>query len=133
MALGHYQKAHHYTIKKILSMIHLIGEVILTDSLFCCFCFSIKGSIKKGAVWININYLTLKSLKFYSTTEGPYKEKAKRIYTELRQAIINNILKNYEENGYIWEQYNDKTGKGQGTHPFTGWSSLVVAIMAEIY
>lgn len=72
-------------------------------------------------------------MKFYSSTTGPYQAKANTIYIELREAIIRNILKNYEENGYIWEQYNDKTGKGQGTHPFTGWSSLLVAIMAEIY
>ena len=43
------------------------------------------------------------------------------------------MLINYENSGYIFEQYNDKTGRGQGSHPFTGWSSLVVAIMAEIY
>ena len=89
--------------------------------------------ILSGAIWININYLTLKSLKYYSSIDGPYSEKASSIYTELRQNVINNILKNYEKNGYIWEQYNDKTGRGQGTHPFTGWSALVVSIMSEIY
>ncbi len=87
----------------------------------------------RGAIWININYLALKSLRFYSTIEGPNQEKAARIYAELRTNIIDNMLKNYETTGYIWEQYNDINGKGQGSHPFTGWSSLVVAIMAEIY
>lgn len=68
----------------------------------------------RGAIWININYLTLKSLKFYSSIEGPYKVKAAEIYKELRTNIIENMQKNYNTNGYIWEQYNDKTGKGQG-------------------
>ena len=87
----------------------------------------------RSAIWININYLTLKSLKHYSVVEGPYKEKAEKIYGELRKAVVDNILKNYENSGYIWEQYNDMTGQGQGSHPFTGWSGLVVLIMAEIY
>ena len=87
----------------------------------------------RGAIWININYLALKSLKHYSTVDGPYKEKAAIVYKDLRDAVINNILDNYSRTGYIWEQYNDITGKGQGSHPFTGWSSLFVLMMAEIY
>jgi mannosyl-oligosaccharide glucosidase len=87
----------------------------------------------RGAIWININYLALKALKHYSNIEGPHKEKATSIYNELRQNLITNIQRNYETTGYLWEQYNDQTGKGQGSHPFTGWSSLVVLIMAEVY
>ncbi len=87
----------------------------------------------RGAIWININYLALKSLKHYSTVDGPYKAKASDIYKDLRQAVMSNILDNYSKTGYIWEQYNDSTGKGQGSHPFTGWSALVTLIMAEKY
>lgn len=87
----------------------------------------------RSAIWININYLALKSLKHYSTVEGPSKQKANQIYNDLRKVVVDNILKNYENTGYIWEQYNDNTGRGQGSHPFTGWSALVVSIMAEIY
>ncbi len=86
----------------------------------------------RGAIWININYLALKSLRFYSTIEGPNQEKAARIYAELRTNIIDNMLKNYETTGYIWEQYNDINGKGQGSHPFTGWSSLVSIILYDM-
>ena len=39
----------------------------------------------------------------------------------------------YMRTGYVWEQYNPITGKGQRSHPFTGWSALVVLIMAEHY
>ena len=87
----------------------------------------------RSAIWININYLSLKSLKYYSSVPGPNQEKAAKIYAELRTNVINNIVRNYELSGYIWEQYNDKSGQGQGSHPFTGWSSLVVLIMSEIY
>ncbi|KAF7686967.1 mannosyl-oligosaccharide glucosidase [Silurus meridionalis] len=87
----------------------------------------------RGAIWININYLALKALHHYSSIEGPYREEAAEIYQELRTNVVNNIYKQYHETGYIWEQYNDGTGRGQGSHPFTGWSALVVLIMAEDY
>ncbi|XP_014771134.1 mannosyl-oligosaccharide glucosidase [Octopus bimaculoides] len=87
----------------------------------------------RGAIWININYLALQALHHYSTTEGPYQSQAKTIYDQLRANIIRNMYKEYSETGYIWEQYNDRTGKGKGSHPFTGWSALVVLMMAEKY
>lgn len=85
----------------------------------------------RGAIWINLNYLTLKSLKHYSEVDGPYKIKAAQIYKELRESLVSTIVNNYEDTGYIWEQYNDKTGKGQGSHPFTGWSALITLILSE--
>ncbi|KAK3523217.1 hypothetical protein QTP86_022940, partial [Hemibagrus guttatus] len=87
----------------------------------------------RGAIRMNINYLALKALYYYSKIEGPYQEKAADLYQELRTNVINNIYKQYHETGYIWEQYRDSTGQGQGSHPFTGWSSLIVLIMAEEY
>ncbi|CAG2190003.1 MOGS [Mytilus edulis] len=87
----------------------------------------------RGAIWINMNYLTLGALNHYSKTEGQYQKLAKGIYTELRNNIVSNIIKEYRRTGYIWEQYDDKSGNGKGSHPFTGWSALVVLIMAEEY
>lgn len=87
----------------------------------------------RGQIWININYLALKALHHYGTQPGPYNENAKRIYLELRHNVVKNIFSQYKRSGYIWEQYNDKTGEGSGCKPFTGWSSLVVLIMAEQY
>ncbi|XP_067000936.1 mannosyl-oligosaccharide glucosidase [Anabrus simplex] len=87
----------------------------------------------RGPVWININYLAVRALDYYSKQEGPYSNKAKEIYGELRRNIIKNIFKEYKRTGYIWEQYNDRTGEGQGCKPFTGWSALVVLLMAELY
>eukprot|EP00026_Physarum_polycephalum_P001358 Phypoly_transcript_01359.p1 GENE.Phypoly_transcript_01359~~Phypoly_transcript_01359.p1 ORF type:complete len:805 (+),score=137.01 Phypoly_transcript_01359:1030-3444(+) len=88
----------------------------------------------RGAIWININYLLLSSLhNNYIGKTGPHQEKCKEIYNNLRTNIIENMYKNYEATGYVWEQYNPQTGEGQRSHPFTGWSSLVLLIMAESY
>lgn len=87
----------------------------------------------RGQIWININYLTLKALYHYGSQPGPYSAEAKKIYLELRSNVVSNIINQYRRSGYIWEQYNDQTGEGSGCRPFTGWSALVVLIMAEQY
>ena len=40
------------------------------------------------------------------------------------------VHKSWEETGFAWEQYHPETGAGQRTQHFTGWTSLVVKIMA---
>ncbi|KAA0202272.1 hypothetical protein HAZT_HAZT002463 [Hyalella azteca] len=87
----------------------------------------------RGPIWVNMNYLCIRALYYYANTPGPYSDLALEIYKTLRQNLIKNIIKEYKRSGYIWEQYNDQTGKGQGCRPFTGWSALVVLIMAENY
>ncbi|CAH1785069.1 unnamed protein product [Owenia fusiformis] len=91
------------------------------------------GPYWRGPIWININFLAVRALNYYSTNEGPYKDQARSIYVDLRKNLIDNVLKEYKRTGFIWEQYDDATGHGKGSHPFTGWSALVVAIMAEEY
>ena len=85
----------------------------------------------RGAIWININFLAVKSLRFYSTAIGPFRETAAALYDKLRHGVIRNLVKEHRERGYLWEQYDDVTGHGKGSHPFTGWSALVVLLMAE--
>lgn len=87
----------------------------------------------RGPIWINVNYLAVRALHHYGNTEGPHQEKAAALYRELRTNIINNVFRQYVDTGYIWEQYSDNTGRGQGSHPFTGWSSLTLLMMAEQY
>ncbi|KAJ3678273.1 hypothetical protein LUZ60_002076 [Juncus effusus] len=88
----------------------------------------------RGPVWINMNYMILSGLHHYSTLDGPYRARAAELYEELRSNLIRNIVKNYNEAGYLFENYNEKNkGKGQGARPFTGWTSLVVLIMSESY
>ncbi|KAM3831496.1 mannosyl-oligosaccharide glucosidase [Vipera latastei] len=87
----------------------------------------------RGAIWINMNYLAVRALRHYSQAEGPYREEATRLYHKLRTNVIGNVLQQYLDSGYVWEQYNDSTGRGQGCYPFTGWSALVLLMMAEEY
>jgi len=91
----------------------------------------------RGPIWVNVNYLALSSLYNNFVRDGspasPYKKQAKELYSELRTNLISNIFRNYQSTGYVFEQYHPLNGKGQRSHPFTGWTSLVVAIMAELY
>lgn len=74
----------------------------------------------RGSVWLNINYLALKSLDYYSKQEGPFKERAKVIYGELKMNLINNVYNQYKARNYLFENYDDQTGYGKGCYPFTG-------------
>jgi len=48
--------------------------------------------------------------------------------------LCRNVVKRYHESGYLWEQYdNANEGKGKGSHPFTGWTSLILLIMGDSY
>ncbi|KAH7930897.1 glycoside hydrolase family 63 protein [Leucogyrophana mollusca] len=88
----------------------------------------------KGPIWVQMNYMVLSSLyKTYVAEEGPYQQRAKEIYAELRNNIVSNVFKEYQRTGYVWEQYDPTTGEGKGSHPFTGWTSLVTLILAEKY
>ena len=87
----------------------------------------------RGPVWININFLAIRALDHYSKVEGPHKDLSRQLYSELRRNVVQNMYREFTKTGFIWEQYNCQTGKGQSVHPFTGWSSLVVLIMGEQY
>ena len=64
----------------------------------------------RGAIWINLNFLAVRSLHYYSQTEGPYQKLCSQLYEDLRKNIIKNIFENYRRTGYVWENYDDKTG-----------------------
>ncbi|KAH8387856.1 hypothetical protein KR093_009903 [Drosophila rubida] len=85
----------------------------------------------RGPIWININYLAVKALRHYGKIEGPHAATARKIYGELRDNLVRNIFRQYQRTGYLWEQYDDTTGEGKGCNPFTGWTALVVLLMAE--
>ncbi|XP_045540902.1 mannosyl-oligosaccharide glucosidase [Papilio machaon] len=86
----------------------------------------------RGQVWLNINYLALRALKHYSQA-GTYAKRAADLHNRLRDNVVRNVLAEYKRNGYLWEQYSGEDGKGSGCKPFTGWTALVVLIMAGEY
>ena len=69
-------------------------------------------------------------LQNIATQNGPYKAKALNMYNRLRKNLVTTVYKSWKETGFAWEQYNPETGAGQRTQHFTGWTSLVVKIMA---
>lgn len=87
----------------------------------------------RGPIWMNMNYRILAALYYYSQVNGPYRERAKVIYDELRGNLIRNVVRNYHQTGFLWEHYDQKKGKGKGARLFTGWTALVLLIMAEVY
>ncbi|NXN93795.1 MOGS glucosidase, partial [Rhinopomastus cyanomelas] len=87
----------------------------------------------RGSVWVNINYLALQALWGYSQAEGPQRERAADIYRELRHNLVANVYRQFTDSGFMWENYNDRSGRGQGCRPFAGWTALVVLVMAEDY
>lgn len=83
-----------------------------------------------------INFLTLRSLQYYSKNVHlsiETQSKCHEIYIELRLNLMNNLLKHYDTSFTFWEQYDDKTGLGLKSQPFTGWTALILNVMAEQY
>lgn len=88
----------------------------------------------RGPVWVHMSYLSLRALRNkYATTSGPHQQKAREIYEKLRNNVVNNTFQQYNKTGYVFEQYNPTDGHGQRGYPFTGWSSTVALMMAEIF
>ena len=87
----------------------------------------------RSPIWMNINYLAVKQLHELATStaaRNPHRAQAQKMYTDLRKNLVVNVFGEWERTGFAWEQYNPETGEGQRTQHFTGWTSLVVKIMA---
>ncbi|UXI21577.1 arrestin domain-containing protein 2 [Sarcoptes scabiei] len=89
------------------------------------------GPYWRGSIWINMNYMVLNALKYYSLIQGPFKDISKSLHSRLKTNLVNALYTEYKRSGFIWEQYNDTNGHGRGAHPFTGWSSLIVQIISN--
>ncbi|GAO17856.1 uncharacterized protein UV8b_06915 [Ustilaginoidea virens] len=84
----------------------------------------------RGPVWMPMNYMAARQLQTLAKQEGPFRRRAADLYTRLRKNLVETVYKSWKETGFAWEQYDPETGAGQRTQHFTGWTSLVVKLMA---
>ncbi|KDD74831.1 mannosyl oligosaccharide glucosidase [Helicosporidium sp. ATCC 50920] len=89
------------------------------------------GPYWRGPVWVNINVLVLQSLRRYARQGGPHAEDAREAHAALRRSLLAGVGAEYARTGYLWENYDDETGRGRGSHPFTGWTALVALVAAD--
>ncbi len=86
----------------------------------------------RAPIWINVNYLAIAALRHYAAIEGhQHQARSQRLYSRLRANVMRTVGGQYLSTGHFWEQYDDSTGEGFRGHPFTGWTALVVNIIAE--
>eukprot|EP01133_Synstelium_polycarpum_P014239 gene14239-16801_t len=85
----------------------------------------------RGPIWININYLFVSQFHQTYMKSGPCSEGFAEMYFTLRHNIIDNIYRVHRDTGFLWEQYHGIEGNGERNHPFTGWTSLVLLMLAE--
>lgn len=88
----------------------------------------------RSPIWININYLVLESLQHYKEVSAKHLSKDLEIkigetYKQLRLNLVNNVFKQWEKTGFVWEQYDDETGASKGAKNFLGWTSTVILMM----
>jgi mannosyl-oligosaccharide glucosidase len=85
----------------------------------------------RGAIWVNVNHLALRSLQRYAAGGGPHAGAARSAAAALRAALLRTVVGEYRRSGYLWEQYDDEGGRGKGSHPFTGWTALVALAASD--
>lgn len=87
----------------------------------------------RGAIWVNMNYLALRTAQdYYDDEQTSVTDRAKLsdIYSKLRTNIVQTVYKQWKETGFAWEQYEQSEGKPKGVKHFAGWTSLVTQIMS---
>ncbi|KAH3901747.1 related to Mannosyl-oligosaccharide glucosidase [Saccharomycodes ludwigii] len=92
----------------------------------------------RGKIWLNINYLCLDALQYYFSgqttqiTDQDLMNDAHQLYSKLRKNLIDNTFENWKISGYVYENYDEFSGKGGGAKQFTGWTSLVVNMISKL-
>jgi mannosyl-oligosaccharide glucosidase len=92
--------------------------------------FGAKEDYWRGAVWLNMNYLAVAALRHYGAGGGPAAAAAAAAADDLARRVVGAVAAEYRRTGFVWENYDSRTGRGRGTHPFTGWSALVALLAA---
>jgi mannosyl-oligosaccharide glucosidase len=82
----------------------------------------------RGAVWMNLNVLAVQQLHGLdnATAAGA---RARQLAAALRRNVVDTVFASWAQTGFVWEQYNDRTGAGQHSRAFTGWTACVILLM----
>ena len=88
----------------------------------------------RGPVWMHLNVLAALRLwdigmEKQGGKSGPLQMRASSLASELRERILRTVYNSWERTGFVWEQYDDKTGEGRHSRAFTGWSACVILLM----
>lgn len=89
----------------------------------------------RGPVWMPLNVLATLRLGDVGSqnSKGGEKtavqERATSLASDLREKLVSTVYKSWEETGFVWEQYDDKTGEGRHSRAFTGWTACVILLM----
>ncbi|RYP63256.1 hypothetical protein DL769_007019 [Monosporascus sp. CRB-8-3] len=83
----------------------------------------------RGAVWMNLNVLAVLRLRDLGTQDGPERARARSLAARLRRNVVDTVYDSWAKTGLFWEQYNDKTGAGQRSRAFTGWTACVILLL----
>ena len=96
----------------------------------------------RGPVWISVNYIVLRGLYKYFMDyvpahplrdNDPNMKTPMDLYKSLRRNLAQTVYDNWTPQHLFYENFNDVTGKGQYSHPFTGWTTLILLIIQEKY
>ncbi|KAJ0121877.1 hypothetical protein J7T55_002386 [Diaporthe amygdali] len=82
----------------------------------------------RGAVWMPLNVLAVLRLHGMGSTTSEGK-RANALAAKLRKRLVNTVYDSWKSTGFVWEQYNDKTGAGQRSRAFTGWTACIILLM----
>lgn len=87
----------------------------------------------RGPVWMHLNVLAVQQLSRVgmqgSGGESGVSQRAAALAAELRERVVETVFDSWEETGFVWEQYDDKTGEGRHSRAFTGWTACVILLM----
>jgi mannosyl-oligosaccharide glucosidase len=86
----------------------------------------------RGAVWMNLNVLAVQRLRELvnnNNSNSKIQTRAISLAADLRIRVVNTVFESWERTGFIWEQYDDKTGEGSHSRAFSGWTACVILLM----
>lgn len=71
--------------------------------------------------------MVLRACKLYYWDDEKLSKDIRIFYAQLRRRLIDSLYKNYQNTGYLFENYYK--GEGHRGFPFYGWTSTIVNII----